>query len=119
MNARSNPNHASGHVLPPRVLLGAAGALLTLTIVTVAVSRVDLGAMNGAVALAIAFAKASVVALFFMHLKYENRFLAVILVSCVLFAAFFLVFVIFDTTQYQQNLRDREAAVERRAPIAP
>ncbi len=48
-------------------------ALLALTATTVAVSYVNLGAWNVVAALAIASVKASLVALFFMHLKYENR----------------------------------------------
>jgi cytochrome c oxidase subunit 4 len=48
-------------------------ALLLLTAVTVLVSYVDLGLWNAVVALLIASVKASLVALFFMHLKGENR----------------------------------------------
>ncbi len=48
-------------------------ALLALTATTVAVSYVNLGMMNVVVALLIASVKAALVALFFMHLKYENR----------------------------------------------
>jgi len=48
-------------------------ALVVLTIVTVLVSYVDLGLMNVVVALLIASVKASLVALFFMHLKGEDR----------------------------------------------
>ena len=48
-------------------------ALLVLTATTVAVSYVNLGAWNVVVALALASVKAGLVALFFMHLKYENR----------------------------------------------
>lgn len=120
----THPAHA-GHVLPPKVLLATGAALLLLTLLTVAISRVDLGAANGAVAIAIAATKAAVVALFFMHLKYENKFLLVILVTCALFAVFFVSFVIFDTTQYQPDLRAREAAVAEKAaggapaPAAP
>jgi cytochrome c oxidase subunit 4 len=52
----------------------AVGAvLLALTAATVAVSYVDLGLWNVAVALLIASAKASLVALYFMHLRYEGR----------------------------------------------
>jgi len=50
-------------------------ALLILTGTTVAVSYVDLGFLNVVVALLIASAKASLVALFFMHLKYEKKLL--------------------------------------------
>jgi cytochrome c oxidase subunit 4 len=110
------PEAGATHVLPPAVLLGTAAALLALTALTVAVSRVDLGALNAVAALALACAKASIVALFFMHLKYEGRFLAVVLVVCALFAALLVGFVVFDTTQYQPDLRAREAQL--RAPPA-
>lgn len=46
--------------------------LMCLTVVTVAVAKVDLGYLNVIVALAVASAKASLVIFFFMHLKYEN-----------------------------------------------
>ena len=48
-------------------------ALLLLTAVTVIVSYVDLGLWNAVAALLIASVKASLVALFFMHLKSEDR----------------------------------------------
>lgn len=46
--------------------------LMILTVVTVAVSKVDLGYLNIAVAMGVASVKASLVIFFFMHLKYEN-----------------------------------------------
>jgi cytochrome c oxidase subunit 4 len=91
--------------MPPSVLVGTAAALLGLTAITVASSRVDLGAWNIVLALAIACTKAALVALFFMHLKYENRFQLVVLVSAVLFAVLFVAFVVFDTTQYAPDVR--------------
>jgi cytochrome c oxidase subunit 4 len=48
-------------------------ALLILTFVTWRVSFIPLGLMNVTVAMLIASLKASLVALFFMHLRYENR----------------------------------------------
>ena len=48
-------------------------ALLLLTALTVLVSYVDLGIWNAVVALLIASVKASLVALFFMQLKSEDR----------------------------------------------
>ena len=46
--------------------------LACLTIITVIASRIDFGVMNLVIAMVIASAKALLVALFFMHLKYEN-----------------------------------------------
>ncbi len=48
-------------------------ALLGLTWVTVAVARVDLGALNVGVAVGVATVKAALVSLFFMHLIHEDR----------------------------------------------
>lgn len=48
------------------------GILVVLTIVTVVASRIDFGIMNLVIAMGIASVKAGLVALFFMHLKYEN-----------------------------------------------
>jgi cytochrome c oxidase subunit 4 len=58
---------------PRRTGLTVFFALLALTVVTVSVSYVDLGLWNAVVALVIASTKASLVALFFMHLKGESR----------------------------------------------
>ena len=56
-----------------RTYLAVYFALVLLTAVTVLVSYVNLGLMNVVVALLIASVKASLVALFFMHLKSEDR----------------------------------------------
>lgn len=102
-----------GHVLPASVLLGTGIALLALTVVTVAVSRVDLGEWNVAVALGIACLKASLVALFFMHLKYEDKFQAVVLVGSLFFVVVMVAFVLFDTVQYQPDIQKKRADDEK------
>ena len=49
------------------------GALLMfLTVITVAAAQFDFGILNVPIALLIASVKASFVALYFMHLKYED-----------------------------------------------
>jgi cytochrome c oxidase subunit 4 len=101
-------------VLSPAVLVGTAAALVALTAVTVAVARLDLGAANVAVALGIATLKASLVALFFMHLKYEHRFHVVVLVGAAVFAVLFASFVLFDASQYRPDVRAHEAAVREK-----
>jgi cytochrome c oxidase subunit IV len=62
-----------GHAAGFGVYLAVFAALLLLTVVTVGVSYIDLGLLNIAVALIVASVKASLVALFFMHLRYEDR----------------------------------------------
>jgi cytochrome c oxidase subunit 4 len=49
------------------------GALLVLTAVTVWVAYADLGPLAGVVAVAIATVKATLVTLYFMHVRYETR----------------------------------------------
>jgi cytochrome c oxidase subunit 4 len=81
--------HASG----TRTYIVVWGALIVLTAATVAVSYVHLGMMNVFVALLIASAKASLVALFFMHLRYENR----LVWGFALAPLFFLVLIVVGT----------------------
>ncbi len=64
--------HDLGHIVPYKTFLTVFISLVCLTVITVAVSRIDFGVMNIVVAMAIASVKAMLVALFFMHLKYEN-----------------------------------------------
>jgi cytochrome c oxidase subunit IV len=92
------------HVASAGVLLRTAATLLTLTAITVASSRLDLGAFNVVVVLAIAGLKASIVALFFMHLRYETRVQTMVLVCAVFFTVLFVGSVVFDTTQYQSSI---------------
>jgi len=76
-----------------RTYFGVYAALVALTVVTVLVSYVHLGVMNVVVALLIASAKASLVALFFMHLKWENR----LVWAFALVPIFFLTLIILGT----------------------
>jgi len=84
-----------------KVLIATFLALLVLTWATVAVRYIDLGDANLILALAIAVLKASLVALFFMHLRYESLFNGLILCMALLFVALFIVIALLDTTQYQ------------------
>jgi cytochrome c oxidase subunit 4 len=61
----------SGHVVSVRIYLTVFVLLLAMTATTTAVAFVDLGPWNTVVALGIAVFKASLVVLFFMHLKYS------------------------------------------------
>jgi len=61
-----------GHASPFSLYRNSFGALLFLTVVTVGVAQFDFGSMNVVVALLIASIKAMIVALFFMHLKFEK-----------------------------------------------
>jgi len=97
-------HHGLSHVASMKVLLATGGSLLMLTLVTVGATRVDFGAnINLAVAMAIAVLKATLVILFFMHLKYDRLFHTVIFVSAICAASLFVGFTLMDSGQYQQT----------------
>ena len=66
------------HVVSPKVYVAVFAALLAGTGLTTWIATIDLGMWNTPVALAIAVAKALLVIVFFMHLKYGSRFLWVV-----------------------------------------
>jgi cytochrome c oxidase subunit IV len=85
-------NHAEHHIVPKRVYFLVFFALIVLTWVTTFISTVDLGKWNIFVALAIAIFKASIVALFFMHVYYSTR-LTKMIVMCSVFWLILLLFI--------------------------
>jgi cytochrome c oxidase subunit 4 len=88
--------------------------LLILTAITVAASYVNFGAMNVVVALTIATIKATLVALFFMHLLHDKPVNALIAAAGFLFLGLFLMFTLldFDSRENPQpfNLHPQVAA---------
>jgi cytochrome c oxidase subunit IV len=64
----------SEHVVSKNLYYVIFGSLMVLTILTVVVARIDLGGhLNDVVALTIAVAKALLVVLYFMHVRYSSR----------------------------------------------
>ena len=83
----------SGHISPKSTYYTIFGALMVLTAITVAVAFVDIGILNFPVALAIAVTKATLVILFFMHVKYSSR-----LTKLFVGMAFFFLAILFGLT---------------------
>jgi len=79
-------------------------ALLTLTAITFGAAFVDFGAGNVAIALGIASVKATLVALFFMHLRWDKSVNAIICLGGFLFLGIFLMFDLLDTTTRRDPL---------------
>lgn len=61
------------HIVSPRIYVIVGTLLLILTGTTVAASYVEMYVFNAVVALLIAVVKASIVILFFMHVKYSSK----------------------------------------------
>jgi cytochrome c oxidase subunit IV len=92
------------HVVEVRVLLGVFAALVALTAVTVAVSYFDFGVLNLGVALGIAAIKAALVALWFMHLRYESPVYAFVFLIGIAFLGLFLAITMLDAVTYRLTL---------------
>lgn len=96
----SHDNHNHGHgghgkhehfIIPVSVYLKVFGALLVLTVITVAVAQVDLGKFNMLVAMLVASVKAALVCMFFMGLWWDKKENAVIFVTSFVFLVIFVV----------------------------
>ncbi len=61
------------HIVSPRVYFVIFTALAVLTVVTWSVAKIDLRILNVIVALTIAVIKATLVVLYFMHVRYSSR----------------------------------------------
>jgi cytochrome c oxidase subunit 4 len=85
------------HVSSVKFYIGILAILVTFTLLTVAVASVHLGPLNLAVAILIASAKATLVVMFFMHLKYDNRFNATIVICSLMFIGVFFAYTMNDT----------------------
>lgn len=72
------------HIIPYRTLLLVLGLLITLTLISVAVTQISLGTLTVAIALIIAAVKSSFVLRIFMHLKFENRFISSMVIAVIL-----------------------------------
>ncbi len=84
------------HILSYAKLASVLAILLVLTGVTVGVSYVHLGFWNVPVALAIACTKVTFVLLFFMHLKYEGRFIVLSFIGTVMVLIIMIGFTFWD-----------------------
>jgi cytochrome c oxidase subunit 4 len=95
---------AHTHAVPIKILLGVFAALLVLTIITVKVAGYEFGDYNIVIALAVAVIKGSLVAMYFMHLRWDAPFNGVILMIAMLFVGIFIAIALMDTHHYQMNL---------------
>ena len=86
-------SNAATHVVPLRVYFLVFVSLLVLTVTTVGVAFLDLGPLNNVVAMGIAALKATLVILFFMHVRYSTRLTALVVGS-----GFFFLFIMIGLT---------------------
>jgi len=98
------------HALPMTILGGVLVALVVLTVLTVAVTSVDLGSQgNFIVAMIIATIKAGLVMGYFMHLVWDSKFNVFAFLSSFLFVLLFLSMALLDRGEYQSGIDTFEA----------
>jgi cytochrome c oxidase subunit 4 len=79
--AHHEAHGAHPHIVPVSTYLLVFGALMVLTGITVFVATIDFGELNTIVALGIAITKATLVVLFFMHVKYSPVLTKIVVVA--------------------------------------
>lgn len=88
--------HTPHHIVPKSTYYLIFLALMAGTGLTWWIATIDLGMMNNVIMLAIAVTKATLVVLFFMHVKYGSRLTWVVLGASVFFLLVLLVLTLND-----------------------
>ncbi len=109
--SHSGDAHPIGHVTSVRLLLTIYFILIVCTILTYSVSRIDLGQFNIWAALAIAVFKASLVVLYFMHLRWDSPFNALAIITALIFVGLFIGLALLDSMSYQPLLKSTPTAL--------
>jgi cytochrome c oxidase subunit 4 len=86
----------SGHVVPKKLYILVFAALIVFTGLTTGVAFVNLGQWNTVVALAIAVCKASLVVLFFMHLRWSSGLMRMVLLAAFVWFAILVTLTLSD-----------------------
>jgi cytochrome c oxidase subunit 4 len=94
------------HITPVSLLFKVWGALMVFTFLTVGASYIDFGGQtNLVVAMLIATVKASLVVVFFMHLRWDRRFHALTFLSGFLFVILFIGLALTDRAEYRPMVK--------------
>lgn len=110
-------DHEKPHVLPRKIYFLIGGSLLFLTIITVTVSFIDMGSLNLVIALGIASFKAALVALFFMHLYYDNKLYIIIFSTSLFFLTVLITLTIADTMRRGDIYEYRDTLITENAAM--
>ena len=94
------------------------------TVITVAARYIDLGEANIYLAIGIAVIKATLVSLFFMHLRWDRPFNLMVLVGSMLFVVLMMIFCMMDVgqnmpTENKGNPAKVQQYLDANAPFAP
>ena len=98
-----------GHIIPVKLLVFICCVLLFLTAVTVWVSRFDFTEINMSelgviVAMLVACVKATLVGLYFMHLRWDRPIVGFIFVLSIFLVSLMIGLTMTDTIEYQDEI---------------
>ncbi|MEJ7616967.1 MAG: cytochrome C oxidase subunit IV family protein [Pyrinomonadaceae bacterium] len=94
----------SEHIVSRKIYFNVFGALMVLTVLTVVAANFDFGRMNDVIAMAIAVTKATLVVLFFMHVRYSSRLTWVVVVSGFFWLAIMFLFTLSDYVTRKESI---------------
>lgn len=77
-------NHDKPHIVPYRTFLLVLAALLVFTLVSIGITNYDLGPVTVLTALLLATVKTILVLTYFMHLKWDIKMFAVLVIAVLL-----------------------------------
>jgi cytochrome c oxidase subunit IV len=86
----------TNHIIPYRTFLYVLALLITLTLTSVAITRIYLGTLTVMLALLIAAVKSSFVLRIFMHLKFEKRMFSLAVIAVVLIISAVIIITFLD-----------------------
>ncbi len=84
------------HIVPKKLYFFTFAALIAMTGLTTGVAFINLGPLNTVAALAIAACKASLVALFFMHLRWSSNLMRFVTVAALFWLALLITLTLSD-----------------------
>ena len=101
MSTAAEHDHAHGHVASLGLYFAIFLVLMIGTALTVAVAYVDLGVFNTPVAITIAVVKATLVLLYFMHLRWSERLTALFIGASFVWLGLMMAFTFADLVTRQ------------------
>ena len=106
--------HATHHIVSPIVYLIVVSILFVLTFITIKLAYVNFhGVWNLVIAMGIATVKATLVILFFMHVKYSGRLIHITIGVSLMFFALMITGTLMDQyTRHNVVMTDKPAQIQ-------
>ena len=89
-------NHNNTHIVPYKTYLYILAGLIALTLISVGVTHVEVGELSIITALVLASIKSVLVIVYFMHLKFDNKILQILVPGIFILVTLVLVIVFLD-----------------------